>query len=644
MLNFFYSQILLYLSFLIILFIPGYFLLLVIFGKNESPISKLERFILSFGLSFSIVNFIAFLYSKSNISITAFSSILGIIIFSLVCFAFYFIFKKKNVENLSPEKLFNFSKNQFFLILTLLILSIFIRTAYLSGTVAPTSTDMGHHMYWVKEMVEKNKLPVYEGMPDFIIGEHIVIGKMAMINKMSVFSAFPVIFLFLINIIGILTVFILTLRIFKNKNIAIFSLIFLGVIFAVSSPQAKFISGGVMGNILGNFLIPLAFYFYFRAFENIGNLESEFHLNKKNGQKFLSLAILTTFTLFYTHHLSAFIFIFIFALLIPFFLLVNYKNISKIFKEGLGYFFSFPVIITLLTGLIFFFFIFTPNYIETNAVETAVGAPSKATREGLSFNTLKSSVGESRMALGLIGLFLLILSYKKNNFGFAIIFSWTIAILIMSTKPNLLFINLPSSRIGNYLSYPLAILCAYGLYSIFNLKTINIKNLNLKINLNNLILEKFNRSIFIIIFIFVLASGLIDTSRAFKSSPDFSPLIETFEASKYLLEKNEKEDVILKDHNYVVGDSWMKLFFMQGYKYPQSRGYFKRYFDPTKPREMCTLHMISTPVGEEALECFSETKTNYLVVNPLYDGSQFKKLKNFDSVYQSEGVAIYYRK
>jgi len=52
-------------------------------------------------------------------------------------------------------------------------------------------------------------------------------------------------------------------------------LLFLGVLFAVTAPQAKYVSGGVMGNIFGNFFMPLAFYFYYRGFQfwkmGIGN-------------------------------------------------------------------------------------------------------------------------------------------------------------------------------------------------------------------------------------------------------------------------------------------------------------------------------------------------------------------------------------
>ena len=658
MFSFISSQLLFYISIIIILFIPGYFLLLAVFGKSENKISKLERFVFSFGFSLIIVNFIAFAFSKLEITITARNSILGVVAFCAVCFWIYKARNKNKVSALEVaggNDLFVFSKNQIALIFIFLFLTLFIKTAYLTGTVAPTSTDMGHHLYWTKQMTETHKLPNYEGMPDFIIGEHIALGEIAMISSADFFGAFPVVFLLLINILGILTVFILTLRIFENKNIAILSLLFLGVLFAITSPQAKFVSGGVMGNILGNFLMPLCLYFYFRAGERIFSnplrpLAGEGGSTKvgpdeeKNAdsKKFLSLAVFATFGLFYTHHLTAFIFLFVSVLFIILYLLINYQEISTILKKVFKIIFSWPVMLTFITGLIFFFFIFTPNYMQASAVETAVGTPSKSTRVGLSLNNLKSSVGEARLALGFVGFLLLALAYKRKNFGFAIITSWTTMLFIMSTKPNWLLIDLPSSRIGNYMSYPLAILSAYGFYRIFKPDFSNLRKINVS-NAGNIILDKFIPVIFLSLFVFTVAGGLLDNAQAFKQSYDLTPLIQTFSASDYLKNNINEKDVVLKDHNYITGDSWIKLFFMQGYKYPQSRGYFKRYEDPINPREMCTLYMISNPASAGAQECFTETKTNYLMINPAYDSSQFRKLKNFDAIYNNGGVAIYYK-
>jgi len=622
MLEFIQNQIFFYLSLILVLFVPGYFLLLAIFGKNKA-LSGLERFVIAFGLSIVSVDFILFAYSRAGISINRSAIIGGITVFSAICFAIYKIKKDKN--SFADEPLFNFSRKQTGLILLLIFLTIFIKTAYLSGAVLPTSTDMGHHMYWAKWMTENQALPTYEGMPDFIVGEHTILGAMAIVGNLDFFSAFPPITLLLFNLLGIFTVFLLTLRIFRSKSVAILTLLFLGVLFAVSSPQAKFVSGGVIGNIMGNFLMPLAFYFYYRAL----NFIAEKSEATSEAKKFLALAVLTTFGLFYTHHLTAFIFLFIFAFLMVLFGALNYKNWKNIFIKAGRLFFSPAVFATFLMGIIFFFLIFTPNYIQTSAVNTAVGAPSKSTREGLSVASLKDSVGEVRLALGFLGLALLALSYQRKNIGYAIIAAWTVMIFVMSSFPQILFINLPSNRIGTYLSYPVAILSAFSFFYVF-------QSDYFKKQANKTLLQ----ASFLLVFAFFLVNGLSDSAVSI-SSKDSNLMTQTFDSAQYLAQRTSNQDIILKDHNYINSDSWIKLFFMRGYKYPDSRGFFKRYADNTKPREMCTLYMLSNPAGREATKCFAETQTRFLMVNPQYDSAQFQKLNNFNQIYSSDNLAIY---
>jgi len=620
MLTFIQSQVLFYLAIILVLFLPGYFLLLAIFGK-KGGLEKIEKFILSPALSLVVVDFIFFVYSRLQISITRSSSIFGIVLVSAI---FLIIFKLRKFSESKEEKIFDFSSRPFWLVAVLLFLTFFIKTAYLTQTILPTATDMGHHMYWAKWMAESGQLPTYEGMPDFIIGEHIVFGIVNLISGASFFSAFPTVILHLINLMGILAVFLLVLRIFKNKNTAILSLLFLGVLYAVASPQSKFVSGGVIGNIFGNFLMPVALYFYFRAFDFFQN-ES---LTLSLARKFLALAVFITFGLFYTHHLTAFIFIFVFIFTILIFLAVNLKNLKEIFVKIRKLVFSPPVLSALAIGLIFFLLVFTPNYIKNNSVETAVGTPEKITRTGLSLNNLKSAVGEPRLALGLFALLLMVLNFKKKNVGYAILVAWFLAIFLMATRPQWLLLDLPSNRIGNYLSYPLAILSAYSFFIIFS-------------QFKNYVSGTLAKLTFVIILTFVLVGGLYDSAAAFKRKVETAELIQTFNATEYLAKNTTPTDNVLKDHNYITGDAWMKLFFMRGYRYPLSRSFFKRYEDSTNPREQCTLLMISSPESEKGQKCFQETGVNFLAVNPAFDSDQFKRSRNFDLLYLSPEVAIF---
>lgn len=639
--GFILTQFVFILSLIFVLFLPGYFLLRAVFLKRKC-LSALEYFILSFGISITLVDFLSFIYARLNIPLSRAYLLAGIFALIGILFAIY---KKRfarsatalqagsaryQIDEKEKEEssLYAFSKNQYIVIAVFLFLMVLTKTVYLSDTVIPTATDMGHHMYWAEWMRDNQKLPDYDGMPDFIIGEHVPFGVLGIITGLSFFSAFPVVVLYLINLLGILAVFIFTLRTFQNKNIAILSLLFLGVLHAVSSPQAKFVSGGVVGNIMGNFLLPLAFYLYARAFSFLP--PGKEILNAREARVFLSLAILVTFGLFYTHHLTSFIFLFIMAGVVIIFLGLYGKELRFFIPQAIKTFFPPSILAVFIVGIIFLFVIFPPAYLQSNAVNTAVGAPSKSTRAGLDTEDLRSSLGEERLVLGLAGFVLLLAYYKRKDFGQAVMLSWAAMLLVMSTNPQLLFINLPSNRVGSYLSYPVAILSAYAAFFMFS----NIKNFRTHVLM---------RGGFAIVVTFVFVSGISDSVAAFKTQVDHNGLSQTFHSAEYLKERIDHRDKIIKDHNYIIGDSWMKLFFMRGYKYPESRGYLKRYEDATKPREMCTLHMISNPDSPEARECFQETGVNMIVVNPKFDKAQFDKLKNFDHIYSSPEISIFYR-
>jgi hypothetical protein len=373
--------------------------------------------------------------------------------------------------------------------------------------------------------------------------------------------------------------------------------------------------------------MPMAFYFFWRFSEIL--LDKS---RKKLSQTFLALALFSVFGLFYTHHLTAFIFLFIFSLALLVFLIINFQKAKEFLVFSLEALFSRRVFPIILVGLFFFLFVLTPNYFSLSATQTAVGTATKITRTGLDINNIRSAVGEVRLALGLVGFLLLILALYKNkeNFGFALISAWALMLYIMSVYPKLLFINLPSSRIGNYLTYPLAILSAYAFFRIFQ-KSKNYLSFNLA------------RISLVLILIFVLSEGIADSVQAFKQTNESSELVKTFNASTFVAANLTEKDMVLKDHNYLTGDSWIKLFFMRDYKFPLSRGYFKRYEDTTNPRETCTLQMISNPGGESAKKCFSETGVNFIMVNPNFDSGQFHRLNNFDQVYTTSHIVVFYK-
>ncbi len=706
--DFILEQFSFYFAIVAVLFLPGWFLLQAIFKKNKSLFNPIEKFVISFGLSIVSVDFLIILMGRISVPLTRWSILLMIILFLIACYLIVNISKKSHLSSRKskildelanprisiirdlgrikailfgiPDKLFfyrsqthdekyvfrndsasknkikNFNK-QTLLIILILFLTIFIKTIYLQNTIFPTSTDLGHHMYWSQQISQTGKLPTYEKIKlkevdgkyqltkpqpisDFIIGEHLIFSAISLISGISLISYLPTLILFLINIMGLLAMFILSLRIFNdnfkfsklhNNQIAILTLLLLGPLWAISSPQTKFVSGGVIGNLLGNFFIPLCLYFYFRAF------------TEKNS-KMLTVALFLTMGLFYTHHLSGFIFLFIATFTTIVFITISTINKKFIIKDYLKIIFSPSIFAFLLAAFCFLFFIYTPAYLSNHATGTAVGAPSKATRAGLTFTQFKYAIGEPRLALGMIGLILItIFSFRKISkhqlIGNSILIGWTLAISLMTIKPQWLHINLPSGRIANYANFPFVILGSFVFVWIINYTKTNSNKLFLPTKI-------FVLGLFILL-ISIFSSGSYDNSQSLVKKPNNQKALQTFQASRYL--KNYLQDnisnsnIVLKDHNYLKADSWIKLFFIQDYSLPLSRSYFKRYNDSTKPREMCTLWMISEPASERAQKCYNETGVSFIMINPKFDNVQFESNQEFWKVYVGEDIAIYYK-
>ena len=663
-----------FLSLLILTFLPGYFLISAIF-KKKSPnlFLPIEKLIISFALSLIIFDFLMILLGRLGFNFNKVSILTTLSTVVAICYLYIKLPKK---EKTTSEKIrIKFNRNQTILIILTIFLTIFIKTAYLKDSIFPTSTDLGHHMYWSKLISETGHLPHYakkeiafenesfemesEEIADFIIGEHLIFSGIHSLTNIDFISYFPIIVLFLINIFGILAIFILSLRLFENfsienkffnsVNLSIITLFLSGPIYAIASPQAKFISGGVIGNMIGNLLIPICLYFFFRAI-------------KEKDRQLMLLGLFFSAGIFYTHHLSGFIFIFILIFTLLFFnLFVIIQNIKfnsflpsiknaykKLIQENISTILNLPVLSFLILSIGFVLFVYTPSYLETNAQSTVVGAPSKSTRAGLNWEQFKYSVGELRLILGIIGSLasLVIILIKKNKSSVAevlavsVLFGWSISISLMSLKPHWLHINIPSDRVANYANFPFLISASFGILILFYL-------LN-QLKKERLIKASMPRIIFGLLFLTLIFQGFYENSQSLSDNSKNQKALQTFHASSFLAEKLKSEDLeknnFLKDHNYISGDSWIKLFFMKDYNYPLSRGYFKRYEDVTKPREMCTLWMIGEPSSDRSLTCFDKTDTRFILVDTTIDGPQFQSNPKFWKIYESGSLSIFYKK
>jgi hypothetical protein len=607
--------------------LPGALFQLAIFGLKSGKMSFFEKAVLSVPLSLILVDLIVLLLNKMNILLKGPVLIGAISIFCVLCFAAYQIRfgnrlvgdppERRRPEESDKQKIFDFSTWQAIFILLALLLAIFIRTAYLSDTIIPSATDLGHHMYWVQTIINSGHLPDY-GVPDFIIGEHIVFAVVNLISGVKIATAMPALLLLLFNITGIFTIAILLGRIFENKKIVAVSFFVAGSLYAINPPQGRYVSGGVVGNVIGDMLIPVALYFLYRAF------------SQKN-QIFAGLFLFSFVGLLYTHHLSAFVLIFSTIGILLLYLLLNIKNALKIISEWFKIFLKpFPLAI-LFGGIIFLLFVFMPSYFNAAAVSQATGEPLKATRVGLSLSQIEGSVGSAQLILGVLGFLLALLAIKTKELKYSVALGWFLILLLMTWKPGWLYVNIPSDRVGNYFFLPLTLLSSYALVRYFEIFTSAT--------------SRFFATVFLFtLLFFVITAGLSDSADAFKTKNQFQEDMETYHSAAYLAATvDTNKDVILKDHVNIAGDSFYKLFFMKDYKYPLSRGVLMRYIDPTKPRETCTRDMISDPESDAGKACFSETGVNYVVVNAQIEGNSFEKYPDFSKVYGSDGISIFRR-
>jgi len=662
----------------LLLFIPGGGLFLAICYKNTKKISSWEALVISLGLSLFIIDFFLIGLGILGIKITALSSLLVIFAISLACFSIFFLKKellliKKKIsltkalaEKKQPEKkvssagktifpLPTFFKVAFILAAVLVFLP---RLLYVKEGVAPTATDLGHHMYWSKYISLNGKLPDYSeaviekaDLGKFIIGEHLLFSLFNLTSKETFWGAMPPLILLVFNLFSILAVAFLAINLFliifpktKPLQLRILFLIFIfvfGVFWPISAPQVKYVTGGVVGNVLGNFLIPLTFLLLALA---VRLQESLFAL----------LAVLVAFLLAYTHHLSAFVFIYSFlgALFLFFFGIVlqsfwQKKGLASSFKKAFSFvsFYLTPLLLGIIFVLILFLFLYPPSYLDFSVIQTAVGSPSKETRTGLELTTIIDKIGSWNFLFSFFGLGLLLWRISQENlskkdnllarlFSLSIILGWFGIIFLGSYRPDWLKINILSTRVVTYLIFPASLLSGFFVFWFLNQLRKTTKN--------SFLFGAF----FLLIFSSGLFAGTTEITEIEKdlSSPSHRQKIysawQTFEAAEFLAQRTTSQETILKDHIYLTGDSWMKLVFMRGYKYPLSRSYLHRY---EKERETCTRDMISLPDTEIGATCFNETKTSYIVLKRGRDDAALLASPNFYRVFSSDDVVIFKR-
>lgn len=642
----------LYFAIFFTLFLPG--LILIHFFENRFNLRKinlLEKLVLSFGLSLTSVNFLTMLLNRLNIPINPYSLFLTIILFSAVFWGLTGKIKNETAlvknKELSRKNIFSYLKTNRLTVLFLLvfIFSLLPRIFYVAEGIFPKATDLGHHLYWSQIIIDTGKLADYDGRPDFIIGEHIIFSAISLLSGINLISSFPTIVLLLINLFSCLALAILAFRFtcfFQKKQtgwlVAILTLIIVGIFYPIGDPQAKYVSGGVIGNLMGNLFIPLIFWSLLQTFSTQRSI-------------FAFLFFLLSANLAYTHHLSTFVllyslsgFILTTLLLTIFFNNFNFKKSVLVLWKKIKPFFTIPNLGFLILMGLFVFLVWTPSYLNFSAIDRAVGSPIKATRTGLGFGQIILSVGPWRffyggLTLGIILFFLLYqkfsrhLSTKINPTALifnAWIIAWAGIILAMSTYPRYLKVDIPSNRVVTYLAFPFVLLSALGVFIILQTT------------------RKFLPStVYVILFLTLIGtgfiSGLSDLSNQARGKNTDALAAETYASAQYLAPRVTDNEMVLKDHIYLAGDTWLKHFFHRGYDYPISRTFNFRYEDIMKKRETCTRDMVLKPNSEIGKQCFAQTNTRYIILKDGSDTAQFERSNNFQKVYSSNNVVIFQR-
>lgn len=641
--EYFQSQLLFYFSLALALFLPGYAFLLALFGRSR--LSLLEEFVLAPGAGLLVCNFLLLTLNRFGVLLTRWSVISALLFFSLLGFGIFVFRSDKEAsvktKNIASARLLSLRHQGLFLLL--LLFSVFLRGTYLSNANPPGSTDLGHHMYWSKLFSQSGIISDYASRPiveeagrylisapepisDFIVGEHLIFSAVALISGLEYIGAFPILLLFLFDIFTILLVFVLAWRLFENdsrrEDIALLSLFFSGVLFAVDPPQAKFVSGGLIGNLFGNLLTLSAFYFWI------------IFLRLRDSRLFFC-ALFFSMGIFYTHHLSGLIFLFVLLAFFLFFLFFGSQERREFFVAWKKWLFSFYLAGFVLLAA-FLLAVYVPSYLTNRAVETVVREVTKSDHVGLEFSKFKGIVGEGRLAFGFLGAcFLLALAFwGKQKYPFrlatSLLLAWIGMITLISLAPDLVGLDIPASRVANYGTYPLAIISAFSLVFVFS---------RLPQNSARVLSWSFG-----LVLTYLFINGQSGYGTFLEESRQSNRAGSTYAAAVYLAEKMDEEDSLVKDHVNLAADSWVKLFFMRDYNFPVYRANLERYENGIDKKEFCTLWMISEPESARAEKCFQELGINFVMVDKKTDAAQFEKLKKYWRVFSNEEVNIYYHK
>lgn len=631
MMDFIFSQVFFLLALVLVMWVPGWAWVRFLERKGDF-LSAIERVSVIVSLSIVSTDAVMLLLGRVGVPLEGVSVSAGIVAASAVLFALSRRGRSHDSEKKTDQKI-----SAAFLVV--FGLAMFIKMIYLAPNIVPSSTDLGHHMYWVKKIVLDKKLPVYEerdielganghytiGEPkpisDFIIGEHLALGALAMISGKGVTSSFSIGALFAIHVATLLSVYALARRLFEkfswSSSVGVWALFFYGVLYALGQSQLRFVAGGVAGNTIGNLFIPVIFLLLVLA------------IRQKRIGAFVT-ALVLMFALAYTHHLSTLMLLM--ALVgtlgaIAFLQKNLYRDIFSLIR-------SRQTAVALLCFGVFFFLVYTPSYIRNAAVEQVVGTAEHEEHLGMDFLPFTEEVGAPRVALALVGLaFLFAMKKTRRTDSTALLLGWTIVLSLAVLYPAVFRVDLPSARVANYLAVPLSILSGAAIFMVAR-----------QLERHGGLSRRMVGVTFIFLLLLVAHSGFADDNNYLKfRAGSRQQTLELAHAAEYLSGEIPRDMTVMHDHINIPGDSWIKLAFMRDYNYPFYRALLFRYERADDRQEKCTLYVVTDPDSPEAIACRRDLRIGAVLVNEQLGGQQFERAGDFSKVYDDAFQAIYAR-
>mgnify|MGYP001035664523 CR=1 FL=1 len=626
-----------------VLLVPGWVILRLV--DRRGAVSALESVVISLGLSLGAAILIAIALSALHIpiEIRSLAAVYGVILAGFVFLV------RKYVPGRPSKNSGSRAVSRAFLVVFLT--AVAIKAVFFAQHPVPISTDLGHHTYWIEKIIVGGQLPVYEErdiimasspneqhrvseakpISDVIMGEHVPFAFVAILSGTPAISLSPAAILFLIHIATILAVYVLACRLFARseyrESVAVVAVFVAGVLFALDSPQMKYIVGGVVGNTLGNILILSAV------------LTLVISVVKRS-RALLAVFVALVFTLAYTHHLSTLLFAISLFGMAALFLASDFKRFRK---EFLPMAVSLPTLLSLAAGVMLFFFLWPPSYIANRAAETVVGQSENEEHLGITLGDYLFAMGDVRMLLGLAGLLLLaVLAWKSDEvfrkrrdarLAFVVIAGWTAPLLALVFFPSAIGIDIPTIRTANYTILPMAM--ASAVMIIWAFRRLREEPWGLRAAFP---------AMFAVLFAVLSFGGLVDNAELLRRSDAPETARELHRAAAYLGKHYRDSDrTVLYDHISIEGGAWMKLYFLRDYNYPFYRAHLFRYDRADDRREKCTLWTISSPDSAEARKCFEDLRVGAIALGDAEEGKQFREHPEFTRVYDGRALGVYVR-